>query len=134
VATAPANVQHPASSAEPGRAPLLATEAAVIWQHSSAQTAPWLRELFPSDRQHWQSDVNTWAYTTDAAGMVVREFRCSDRSLTAYAALVLDYDGSYGPPPSCPIEAVLPCSISAGNPAIPAHDAIRSIAAWLGHS
>jgi hypothetical protein len=127
-------VKSRAKSAEPENTSLLATEAAVVWRHSSAQSAPWLRELFPSDRQHWEPDDNTWAYTTDAADMVVREFRCSDRSLASYAALVLDYDGSYGPPPSCPIEAVLPCSISAGNPAIPAHDAIRSIVAWLGSS
>ena len=127
-------MQRLASSAEPGHAPLLATEAAVVWRRLSAQSAPWLRELFPADRQHWKPDGNTWAYTTDATGMVAREFRCSDRSLASYAEGVLNYDGSYGPPPSCPIEAVLPCSVRPGNPAISAHDAIRSIATWLGHS
>jgi hypothetical protein len=134
VVTAPTTVQRFAESADPGRAPLLATESTVVWRHLSAQSAPWLRELFPSDRRHWEPDDNTWAYTGTADGMVIREFRCSDRSLATYAALVLKYDGSYGPPPSSPLEAVLPCSICPGKPAISAHAAIRSIATWLGHS
>jgi hypothetical protein len=127
-------MQRPAESADPKHAPLLATEATVTWHHATAQSAPWLRELFPSDRQRWQPDLHTWAYTTDASGLVVREFRCSQRSFDAYADLVLNFDGSYGPPPSCPLEAVLPCSICPGKPAIAAHVAVRSIAVWLTRS
>lgn len=131
MATAPPPVSHRRSSNEPENAARLASEAQLIWVNPQAQSAPWLRELFPIPYD-WSPDEHTWAFTTDAAGNVVREFRCSQRSLDAYSRCVIEGE-SYGPPPSCPVEAVLPCSIAPARPAIAAHDTIRAIAEWLGH-
>lgn len=114
----------PAPSAEPGNAAALASEAEFV--HSGLLPfAPWVRELFPTDRQHWKPDDCTWAHTVNTDGLVVREFRVSQRSLDAYRDLAARGSGT------CPLEAVLPCSIAIRQPAIAAHEAIQCIQGWL---
>ena len=125
---------NPSRSAHSRYAALLAAEVELLWLKPEGQQLPWIRECFPHgaggpsaqwEPAHWphastfkpplwQPDEHTYAVTLSANGHTCREFRCSQRSLDAYAALA-----AIGGP-GVPLEAVLPGSIALGVPAEPA--------------
>jgi hypothetical protein len=90
----------------------LAAEASVIWRDAAARDLPWLRERFINRR----SDApELLAYTVDSRGRIVRAFYARPECQAVYARGFAD--GRL----TCPIEAVDPLTIVAGQPAEPAH-------------
>jgi hypothetical protein len=126
---------RPARSALPAAATVLAHEAELVWLQPCGIDLPWLRECFPfgngsgadgwapANWAHaktfrkplWYPDDYTFAVTFAVNGHPCREFRCSQRSLDAYAAAAASGDGT------CPLEAVIPSSIAIGKPSTAAH-------------
>lgn len=119
-------VIHPPRSAQPRHAARLAAEMDLVWLQP-LDRFPWLREVFHSPMALWEIDGATVAFTVDAAGRACREFRCSERSVAAYADLAASGAGT------CPLEAVLPASVAIGEPAQAAHGAVLRATQPLTH-
>jgi hypothetical protein len=86
----------------------LAAESAVVWR-CDPSAIPWLRERFVNRRR---DTPDLLAYTVDSRGRIVRAFYARPECLAAYASSASA---------TCPIEAVDPLTIVAGQPAEPAH-------------